>query len=311
MIVLEFEKRIFEIESKIKELRHLNSNNLNVSDEVKKLEQKLEKALKELYKSLSPWEKVQIARHPERPQCIDYVNKIVTDFFPLAGDRQFGEDSAILAGIGRINGEPVVIIGHNKGKEAEERVSNHFGMPMPEGYRKAIRILELADKFSLPVITFIDTPGAFPGIEAEERGQAQAIAASIEKSFNVNVPIISVVIGEGGSGGAIAIGVSDVVLMLENSIYSVISPEGCAAILWKSSDQAQAAANVLKLTAEDLLKMGIIDEIITEPIGGAHRMPDQMITSLQSVIAKYLSKLKNANNLAKHRKSKFLKIGLL
>lgn len=309
MIILDFEKKIFELESKIKELQHLNSADIDVSSEVKKLHQKLEKSLTEIYLNLSPWEKVQIARHPDRPQTIDYIKALFTDFIPLSGDRTFGEDSAILSGICKFNGISVAVIGHNKGKETSDRIKNHFGMPMPEGYRKAKRIMKLADKFSMPIITFIDTSGAFPGIEAEERGQAEAIASCIEESFNVSTPIISVIIGEGGSGGAIALGVANTVMMLEHSVYSVISPEGCASILWKSSEEIKTAANVLKITAKDLLELNIIDTIIPEPIGAAHRDPNQAIEITGKTIFNELEKLKKIIDLKKHREERFLKIG--
>lgn len=309
MIILDFERQIFELESKIGELQHLNSPDLNVSEEVKRLQQKLNKMLLDVYGKLTPWQKVQVARHTERPQTMDYVKGFITDFTPLCGDRNFGDDPAILAGIGRFNGEPIAILGHNKGHETAERVKNHFGMPMPEGYRKAQRIMELADRFSLPLVTFIDTTGAFPGIEAEERGQAQAIASCIEKSFEVNIPIISIVIGEGGSGGAIAIGVANYLLMLEHAVYSVISPEGCASILWKSPDEASTAAEVLKLTAKDMLKFGVIDEIVNEPVGAAHRNASQMITFLSDSLSKALSKVKNIVDPKKHRNEKFLNMG--
>lgn len=309
MIILDFEKKIFELESKIKELQHLNSADIDVSSEVKKLHQKLEKSLTEIYLNLSPWEKVQIARHPDRPQTIDYIKALFTDFIPLSGDRTFGEDSAIISGICKFNGISVAVIGHNKGKETTDRIKNHFGMPMPEGYRKAKRIMKLADKFSMPIITFIDTSGAFPGIEAEERGQAEAIASCIEESFNVSAPIISVIIGEGGSGGAIALGVANTVMMLEHSVYSVISPEGCASILWKSSEEIKTAANVLKITAKDLLELNIIDTIIPEPIGAAHRDPNQAIEITGKTIFNELEKLKKIIDLKKHREERFLKIG--
>lgn len=309
MIVLDFERKIFELESKIKELQLLSSPDINVSEEVKNLQKKLQKTLQDVYSKLTPWEKVQIARHPERPQSIDYIDALITNFIPLAGDRKFGEDSSIIAGIGQFNGESVAIIGHNKGKETEERIKNNFGMPMPEGYRKAERIMSLADSFSLPIITFIDTSGAFPGIQAEERGQAEAIASCIEKSFNLSVPMISIIIGEGGSGGAIAIGVANIVLMLEYAVYSVISPEGCASILWKSSDEAVAAAEVLKLTAQDLLKMSVIDGIIKEPIGAAHRNKSEIIKSVGNELSKQLIKAKTITNPKEHREEKFLQIG--
>lgn len=309
MIVLDFERKIFELESKIKELQLLSSPDINVSEEVKTLQKKLQKTIQDVYSKLTPWEKVQIARHPERPQSIDYIDALITNFIPLAGDRKFGEDSSIIAGIGQFNGESVAIIGHNKGKETEERIKNNFGMPMPEGYRKAERIMSLADSFSLPIITFIDTSGAFPGIQAEERGQAEAIASCIEKSFNLSVPMISIIIGEGGSGGAIAIGVANIVLMLEYAVYSVISPEGCASILWKSSDEAVAAAEVLKLTAQDLLKMSVIDGIIKEPIGAAHRNKSEIIKSVGNELSKQLIKAKTITNPREHREEKFLSMG--
>lgn len=309
MIILEFEKQIFELESKIRELQHLNSPDLNVSDEVRRLKQKLHQSLLDVYERLTPWQEVQIARHPERPQSTDYIKALITDFTPLAGDRNFAEDTAIIAGIGRFRSRSIAIIAHNKGKDTDERIRNHFGMPMPEGYRKAARIMDLANKFSLPILTLIDTAGAFPGIQAEERGQSQAIAACIEKGFSINVPIISVIIGEGGSGGAIAIGVADVVLMLEHAVYSVISPEGCASILWKSADKAEAAASALKLTSHDLLRLNVIDKILPEPVGAAHRDPEEMIETLGKELDRQFSKIGNITKPLQHRKDKFLNIG--
>ena len=269
---LDFEKPIAELEGKIEELRHLAGNGeLNIAEEVAKLQGKVERQLKLTYAKLTAWQKVQVARHPDRPHAVDYVKGLITDWTPLAGDRCFAEDRAVLSGLGRLGGYSVMVLGTEKGNTTETRVRHSFGAARPEGYRKARRLIELADRFGVPVLTLIDTSGAYPGVEAEERGQAEAIARSIDACLGARVPIIAVVIGEGGSGGAMALAAADRLLMLEHSIFSVISPEGCASILWRSGDHAATAAEALKLTAKDMLKFGIVDEVVEEPLGGAHR----------------------------------------
>lgn len=311
-LVLDFEKNIVEIENKIESLKHLaEGQDVDISQEVNRLQQKLERQVKSAYSNLSPWEKTQVARHPDRPHCLDYVHALIEDFTPLCGDRSFADDEAMIGGIGRFKNISVVVLGQEKGHDLETRVKYNFGMAKPEGYRKAQRLMDLADKFNLPVICFVDTAGAFPGIEAEARGQAQAIASSIEKSLQLHVPVISVVIGEGGSGGAIAIATANRVLMLEHSIYSVISPEGCASILWRSADKVREATEALKLTAQDLKKLGVIDEIIAEPLGGAHRDPKRIIDRVGDYILKNLKDLMplSREELKKQRTDKFLKIG--
>ncbi len=309
MIILDFEKPIFELDAKIQELKKLNVGDLSILEEVKKLESKQKKMLKQIYSELTPWQKVQVARHQERPKAVDYIETLIDDFVPLAGDRLFGDDLAITAGIGKFKGISVAVLGQEKGKNTEDRIAHNFGMPHPEGYRKACRIMDLADKFQLPLLTFIDTAGAYPGVGAEERGQAEAIAKSIEKSLQLSTPIIATVIGEGGSGGAIALAVANYVLMLENSIYSVISPEGCASILYRDAEKAEEAANALKLTAQDLAKLNIIDEIIEEPVGGAHRDREFTIKQVGESIKSALAKVKNITDLKEHRNTKFLNFG--
>lgn len=309
---LDFEKPIAELEGKIEELRHLSSDgDMNIADEVGKLQSKVDKLLVTTYEKLTPWQKTQVARHHERPHALDYINALIDDFTPLAGDRQFAEDPAVVGGLGRFKGQSVVVIGNEKGDHTEARVRHNFGMAKPEGYRKAQRLMKMADKFKLPVITLIDTPGAYPGIEAEARGQAEAIARSIEICFSIKVPFVSVVIGEGGSGGAIALAAANVVLMMEHSVYSVISPEGCASILWRDGDRAEDAAGALKLTAQDLQELGVIDAIIAEPLGGAHREPDKAIKKVGIEIDKHLSRLATIANddLPAARREKFLKMG--
>ena len=309
MIILDFEKPIFELDAKIQELKKLNTGDLGIIEDVKRLEAKQKKLLQKIYSSLTPWQKVQVARHQERPKTVDYINALVDDFVPLAGDRLFGDDLAITAGIGRFRGISVAVLGQEKGKNTEDRIKHNFGMPHPEGYRKARRIMDLAEKFDLPVLTFIDTAGAYPGIGAEERGQAEAIARSIEKSLQFTRPIVATIIGEGGSGGAIALGVANYVMMLEHSIYSVISPEGCASILYRDSEKAEEAANALKLTAQDLMNFGVIDEIVEEPIGGAHRDPKQVIDRVGESISVALTEMQTIPDLREHRNDKFLDIG--
>jgi len=309
---LDFEKSIAALEGKIEDLRHLSSNgDVNIADEVSKLQGKVDKQLRQTYASLSAWQKTQVARHPDRPHAIDYINALIDDFTPLAGDRTFAEDKAIVGGLGRFRGRSVVVIGNEKGSDTETRVERNFGMARPEGYRKAIRLMDLADRFKLPVIMLIDTTGAYPGVDAEARGQAEAIARSIEKSFKLKVPIVSVVIGEGGSGGAMALAAANTVLMLEHAIFSVISPEGCASILWRNGEQNKEAAEALKLTAQDLLKMGVVEAIIPEPLGGAHRSPAATITSVSDVLDGVLTELVGVDGgvLKSRRRERFLAIG--
>lgn len=311
-LVLDFEKNIVEIENKIESLKHLaEGQDVDISQEVNRLQQKLERQVRSSYSNLSPWEKSQVARHPERPHCLDYVHGLIEDFTPLCGDRLFADDEAMIGGIGRFKNISVVVLGQEKGHDLETRLKYNFGMAKPEGYRKAQRLMSLADKFNMPIICFVDTSGAFPGVEAEARGQAEAIASSIQKSLQVKVPVVSVVIGEGGSGGAIAIATANKVLMLEHAIYSVISPEGCASILWRSSDKVKEATEALKLTAQDLKKLGIIDEIINEPLGGAHRDPKMIIENVGNAILRNLKELLplSGEELKKQRNDKFLKMG--
>ncbi len=309
---LDFEKPIAELEGKIEELRHLSDDGeISIVDEVERLQTRVDRQLDQTYSKLSPWQKVQVARHPGRPHCLDYVKGLITEFTPLAGDRGYAEDNAIIGGLGRFEGQSVVVIGQEKGHDTESRVKHNFGMARPEGYRKAQRLMHLADRFGLPVITFVDTAGAYPGIGAEERGQAQAIARSIEVCLELTVPIVSLVIGEGGSGGAIAIAAANRVLMLEHSVYSVISPEGCASILWRDGGHATDAANALKLTAQDLLALGVIDEVIPEPLGAAHRDGEAAIAAAGQAIRNSLAGLKGLDGAAlrQQRRDKFLKMG--
>jgi len=309
---LEFEKPIAELEGKIEELRHLSgSSSLNIADEVSRLQQKVERQIRQTYAKLTPWQKVQVARHPERPHAVDYISALVEDWTPLAGDRLFGEDLAILGGIGRIDGRSCVVLGQERGDDTETRVRHNFGMARPEGYRKAQRLMNLADRFRLPVVALIDTSGAYPGIDAEARGQAEAIARAIETCLAIRVPFVAVVIGEGGSGGAVAIGAANRVLMLEYAVYSVISPEGCASILWRTRENAPDAAEALKLTAQDLLKLGVIDEIIEEPLGAAHRERSATISKVGRAIASQLRDLSQLDGdiLRTRRREKFLEMG--
>ena len=309
---LDFEKPIIELERKIEELKGFTSDKkIDLINEIRLLEDKLSKLRKEVYQNLTPWQKVQIARHPKRPYTLDYIEVVFTDFIELHGDRLFGDDGAIVAGLAKFDGQKIVVIGHQKGRDTKGNIQRHFGCAHPEGYRKSIRIMKFAAKFGLPIVVFIDTPGAYPGIDAEERGQAQAIAYNLREMIGLAVPIIVIVIGEGGSGGALGIGIGDVVCVLENAYYSVISPEGCAAILWKESKKAPEAAQALKLTAEDLLRLGVIDEIIPEPLGGAHRDPEKMAATLKEIIKKHLKQLSSvpAEKLLKDRYEKFRKMG--
>ncbi|MFO1036068.1 MAG: acetyl-CoA carboxylase carboxyltransferase subunit alpha [Geminicoccaceae bacterium] len=310
--LLDFEKPIAELEGKVKELRHLaTGSDLDLSEEITKLETRAAKLLAQTYGKLTAWQKTQVARHPDRPHLVDYVEALIEEFTPLAGDRQFAEDRAIVGGLGRFRGLAVMVLGHEKGADTEDRVRHNFGMARPEGYRKAVRLMRLAERFRIPVLTFVDTPGAHPGIDAEERGQAEAIARSIEVCLQLQVPIIATIVGEGGSGGAIALATADRVLMLEHSIYSVISPEGCAAILWRSSDQAATAAEALKLTAQDLLHHRLVDQVIPEPLGGAHRGRATTINAVGDAIEVQLRPLISlpANDLVRSRREKFLRMG--
>jgi acetyl-CoA carboxylase carboxyl transferase subunit alpha len=309
---LEFEKPIAELEGKIEELRHLtDTGDINIADEVSKLQVKVDRLLRQTYAKLAPAQKVQVARHPNRPHCMDYIEGLVEDFTPLAGDRGFAEDRAIIGGIGRFRGRSAMIIGQEKGHDTETRVRHNFGMAKPEGYRKAIRLMELAERFKLPVITLVDTAGAYPGVGAEERGQAEAIARSIDTCLRLKVPLIATVIGEGGSGGAIALAAADRVLMLEHAIYSVISPEGCASILWRTNTAAAEAAAALRLTAQDLKDLGVIDRVIGEPIGGAHRDRAEVMTAVGNAIEDSLDELRGLDGSALRlkRRDKFLEMG--
>ncbi len=312
MQMLEFEKPVAELEAKIEELRRSNDGSQpNLADEVSKLQQRLEKQLKQLYSKLTPAQKVQVARHPNRPHCRDYIAQLVSDFTPLAGDRGFAEDHAIIGGLGRLHGQAVVIMGQERGHDTESRIKHNFGMARPEGYRKAIRLMQLAERFRLPIVTLVDTAGAFPGVDAEARGQAEAIARGIETCLTVKVPLVSCIIGEGGSGGAIAIAAGDRVLMLEHAIYSVISPEGCASILWRSAAHAADAAAALRLTAQDLLQLGLIDKIIAEPLGGAQRGAAETVAQVGDAIAAALAELTPLDGaaLVEQRQAKYLAMG--
>lgn len=311
---LEFEKPIAELQARIAGLRETADNGgADIQPEIDKLEAKADRLLKDTYARLTPWQKTQVARHPDRPHFKHYVARLVDDFMPLAGDRAFADDQAILGGFGRIQGRRVVIIGHEKGDDTASRLKHNFGMGKPEGYRKAIRLMELADRFGLPVVTLVDTSGAFPGIQAEERGQAEAIARSTEASLKLGVPMVSAIVGEGGSGGAIALASGNRVLMFEHAVYSVISPEGCASILWRTAEKASDAAEAMKITAADLKQLGIIDVIVPEPAGGAHRSPDVAIDTLGNAINGALAELEgqSAAVLRKERREKYLAIGAI
>ena len=310
---LDFEKSVAELEAKVEELRTLQEtgNALAIGEEIARLETKAAAALDELYAGLTPWQKTQVARHPQRPHCLDYVGALITDFAPLAGDRKFGEDSAIVGGFGRFNGESVCVIGHEKGSTTDDRIKHNFGMARPEGYRKAVRLMEMADRFDIPVLALVDTAGAYPGIEAEERGQAEAIARSTDACLALGVPNVAVILGEGGSGGAIAIAAANRVLMLEHAVYSVISPEGAASILWRDTAKAQDAATSMKITADDLMRFAVIDEIIREPKGGAHRNPSAAIQAVGEAVAAAFQSLHHMDRdaIRTHRQNKFLAIG--
>ncbi|OJX68667.1 acetyl-CoA carboxylase carboxyltransferase subunit alpha [Magnetospirillum sp. 64-120] len=312
MHILEFEKPIAELEGKIEELRHLtDGGDVNIADEVGRLQTKVDKLLRSTYAKLTPWQKTQVARHPDRPHALDYIRTLITDFTPLAGDRCFGEDNAIVGGLGRFRGQSVMVLGHEKGHDTETRLKHNFGMAKPEGYRKAVRLMEMADHFQVPVLTLVDTAGAYPGVEAEARGQAEAIARSIETCLDVRVPFVTAIIGEGGSGGAIALATANTVLMLEHAIYSVISPEGCASILWRSGENAKDAAEALRLTAQDLHKLGVCDGIVDEPLGGAHRNRELMMQNLSAALDSALRGMGGVEGgvLRARRREKFLAMG--
>lgn len=309
---LDFESPILELEGKIEELRHLRSSSgINIAQEIEKLQTRVNKLLQQTYTKLTPYQKVQVARHPARPRFKNFCEGLITDFVPLAGDRLFAEDAAITAGIGRFKGQSMVVMGHERGSDTESRLKHNFGMARPEGYRKAQRLMDLADRLGLPILALVDTAGAYPGEDAEARGQAEAIARSIEKCLTIKVPMISVITGEGGSGGAIALASTDKVLMLEHAVYSVISPEGCASILWRSADYKVDAAEALKVTAQDLLKLKIIDAIIPEPLGGAHRDAQTAIQNLATELEKQFAQLMNVDGgaLLRNRREKFLAMG--
>jgi acetyl-CoA carboxylase carboxyl transferase subunit alpha len=311
-IYLDFEKPIAELEGKIAELRHLpNFGDVDIAEEVMRLQDKANKQIRATYAKLTPWQRVQVARHAERPHAQAYIDRLITDYTPLAGDRAFGEDAAIVGGMGRLQGRSIVVLGQQKGDDTDSRIKHNFGMARPEGYRKAQRLMRLADRFKLPVLTLVDTPGAYPGIDAEARGQAEAIASSIETCLGLGVPLVSVVIGEGGSGGALAIASADRVYMLENSVYSVITPEGCASILWRNNANAQDAAEAMKVTAADLKKLEVIDDVIPEPMGGAHRAATETIDVVGKVVAEAIADLSrlDADTLRTRRQDKFLAMG--
>jgi acetyl-CoA carboxylase carboxyl transferase subunit alpha len=312
MMFLDFEKPIAELRTRVAELRDTaDSGSLDIEAEVGKLEAKADKMLRDTYAKLTPWQKTQVARHPQRPHLKDYIAGFVDDFMPLAGDRAFADDQAIIGGLGRIGGRRVMVIGHEKGDDTATRLKHNFGMAKPEGYRKAIRLMALADRFGIPVVTLVDTSGAFPGVQAEERGQAEAIARSTEACLALGVPIISAVVGEGGSGGAIALAAANRVLMFEHAVYSVISPEGCASILWRTAEKAADAADAMKITAQDLEKLGVVDRIVPEPVGGAHRDAAAAVASLGKALGEEIDSLANlpAQDVRRLRRDKFLAIG--
>jgi acetyl-CoA carboxylase carboxyl transferase subunit alpha len=309
---LDFERSIGELEGKIEELRHLSTTSeLNIAEEVGRLEASAARLLRQTYGRLTPWQKVQVARHPERPHALDYIGALITDFVPLAGDRAFAEDKAIVGGIGRFRGRSVMVLGTEKGADTDARLTRNFGMARPEGYRKARRLMRLAERFGLPVLTFVDTAGAYPGIDAEARGQAEAIARAIETCLDIEVPLVAAVIGEGGSGGAIALAAGNAVVMLEHAVYSVISPEGCASILWRDGEHARDAAEALRLTAQDLLRLGVVDRVVPEPLGGAHRQPGAAIEALGEAVNDALQPLIGLGGprLRAQRREKFLAMG--
>jgi acetyl-CoA carboxylase carboxyl transferase subunit alpha len=310
---LDFEKPVAELEAKVEELRAMQARGdaIAIGEEINRIEGKAAQALEEIYGSLTPWQKTQVARHPQRPHCVDYVAALIEDFVPLAGDRKYGEDSSIIGGFGRFRGESVCVIGHEKGSDTDSRLKHNFGMARPEGYRKAARLMGMADRFDIPVIALVDTAGAYPGIGAEERGQAEAIARSTEACLKIGVPNVATIIGEGGSGGAVAIATANRVIMLQHSIYSVISPEGAASILWRDTSKAQDAAAAMKITADDLLRLGVIDMIVSEPVGGAHRDSAATITATADAIAMALDELRGLDRatIVRLRREKFVAIG--
>jgi acetyl-CoA carboxylase carboxyl transferase subunit alpha len=309
---LDFEKPLAELDSRIEELRETaEESDLNIDAEIDRLQAKSDRMLRDTYAKLTPWQKTQVARHPDRPHLKDYVAALVDDFIPLAGDRNFGEDQAIVGGLGRIGGRRVMVIGHEKGDDTASRLKHNFGMAKPEGYRKAVRLMRLADRFGLPVVTLVDTAGAFPGVQAEERGQAEAIARSTEECLQLKVPMVAAIVGEGGSGGAIAIATANRVLMLEHSVYAVISPEGCASILWRTAEKAADAAEAMRVTAQDLKQLGVIDRIVEEPMGGAHRSPADAIAALGQAIGEELDQLgaESGDAIRAQRRAKYLSIG--
>lgn len=309
---LDYEQPIAELEAKIDELRHISGDaELNITEEIQKLQEKSQDITRSIFASLTPWQMTQMARHPQRPYTLDYIHRIITDFEELHGDRTYADDAALITGIGRLNGRSIMVIGHQKGRDTKEKIMRNFGMPRPEGYRKALRIMKMAERFNLPVVTFIDTPGAYPGIDAEERGQSEAIARNLFEMAQLKTPIISTIIGEGGSGGALAVGVADHVMMLQYSIYSVISPEGCASILWKSADKAPDAAQTLGVTSSRLKELELTDEVIEEPLGGAHRDGDEMAKRVADAIDKKLQHLETLPiaTLVEQRQQKLLNYG--
>jgi acetyl-CoA carboxylase carboxyl transferase subunit alpha len=312
MTYLDFEKPIAELESRVAELRETaTASDLDIEAEIAKLEGKSTKLLQDTYSRLTPWQKTQVARHPDRPHFKDFVAAMTEEFLPLAGDRAFGDDPAIIGGLAKIDGRRVMLIGHEKGDDTASRLKHNFGMAKPEGYRKTIRLMQLADRFSLPVVTLVDTPGAFPGVQAEERGQAEAIARSTEQCLELKVPLIAVIVGEGGSGGAVALAAANRVLMFEHAVYSVISPEGCASILWRTADKAAEAAEAMKITASDLLALGVVDRVVEEPVGGAHREPEAAMSALKQALVEELDGCKALGpaELVAQRRAKFLAVG--
>src|ERR1700709_1154804 len=307
---LDFEKPVAELDAKVDELRALAASGSDIGDEISRIEDNAAEALDDLYANLTPWQKTQVARHPQRPHCVDYLDALITEFTPLAGDRKFGDDEALMGGFGRFRGESICVLGQEKGSTTETRLKHNFGMARPEGYRKAVRLMEMADRFGIPVLSLVDTPGAYPGIGAEERGQAEAIARSTDACLALGVPSVAVILGEGGSGGAIALDTANRVLMLEHAIYSVISPEGAASILWRDTAKAQEAATNMKITAQDLTRFGVIDAIVTEPVGGAHRDPAAAIAATGDAIATALGELAGLDRetVRRQRREKFLAI---
>jgi len=311
-VFLDFEQPVAELEGRIEELRYAHEDSaVDISEEIQRLTKKSQALSKEIYAKLTPWQVAQVARHPQRPYSLDFIGLMFSGFEELHGDRVFGDDASIVGGLARFDGEPCVVIGHQKGRDTKDKILRNFGMPRPEGYRKALRLMKMAERFKLPLLTFIDTPGAYPGLGAEERGQSEALARNILEMSALATPAVAVVIGEGGSGGALALGVADRILMLENSVYSVISPEGCAAILWKDSSQRERAAEALKLTAEDLLRLKVIDEIVPEPVGGAHIDPDAAGEALREALIRHVTELRKIRpeKLVRRRAEKYAAMG--